>query len=67
MNHIWEDLISVQLIEEYRNNPKYWGRQAWEIDVDPDQIIATDKALFSSKKCWYLSYFSTKTYIVGTH
>ena len=23
--------------------------------------IATDKALFSSKKCWYLAYFSTKT------
>ena len=26
--------------------------------------IATDKALFSSKKCWYISYFSTKTYLV---
>ena len=30
-------------------------------------IIATDKALFSSEKCWYLSYFSIKTYVVGTH
>ena len=30
-------------------------------------LIATDKALFSSEKCWYLSYFSTKTYVVGTH
>ena len=29
--------------------------------------IATDKVLFSSEKCWYLSYFSTKTYVVGTH
>ena len=29
--------------------------------------IATDKALFSSEKCWYLSYFSMKTYVVGTH
>ena len=29
-------------------------------------LITTDKALFSSKKC-YLSYFSTKTYVVGTH
>ena len=29
--------------------------------------IATDRALFSSEKCWYLSYFSTKTYVVGTH
>ena len=28
------------------------------------QTIATDKALFSSKKCWYLSYFSIKTYVV---
>ena len=31
------------------------------------QFIATDKVLFSSEKCWYLSYFSTKTYVVGTH
>ena len=30
-------------------------------------IIATEKALFSSEKCWYLSYFSMKTYVVGTH
>ena len=29
--------------------------------------IATDKALFSSENCWYLSYFSIKTYVVGTH
>ena len=29
-------------------------------------IIATDKALFSSEKCLYLSDFSTKTYVVGT-
>ena len=29
--------------------------------------IATDKVLFSSEKCWYRSYFSTKTYVVGTH
>ena len=29
--------------------------------------IATDKALFSSEKCWYFSYFSMKTYEVGTH
>ena len=29
--------------------------------------IATDKALFSSEKCCDLSYFSTKTYVVGTH
>ena len=27
-------------------------------------VIATDKALFSSKNCWYLSYFSMKTYAV---
>ena len=31
------------------------------------QVIATDKAPFSSEKCWYLSYFSMKTYVVGTH
>ena len=30
-------------------------------------IIATDKVLFSSEKCLYLPYFSTKTYVVGTH
>ena len=29
-------------------------------------LIATDQALFSSENCWYLSYFSTKTFIVGT-
>ena len=28
--------------------------------------IATDKAFFSHEKCWYLSYFSTKT-CCGTH
>ena len=34
----------------------------------PHLPIATDKALFfSSEKCWYLSYFSMKTYIVGSH
>ena len=29
--------------------------------------IATDRALFSSEKCWYLSYYSTKRYVVGSH
>ena len=29
--------------------------------------MAIDKALFSSKNCRYLSYFSMKTYVVGTH
>ena len=29
--------------------------------------IALDKALFSAKKNLYFSYFSTKTYLVGTH
>ena len=29
--------------------------------------IATDRVLFSSEKCWYLSYYYTKTYVVGTH
>ena len=29
--------------------------------------IAPDEALFLTKCCWYFSYFSTKTYIVGTH
>ena len=29
--------------------------------------IALLKALFSVQKYWYFSYFSTKTYIVGTH
>ena len=27
-------------------------------------IIASDKALFSSKRHWCFSYFSTKTYVV---
>ena len=29
--------------------------------------IATDKVLFLSENCRYLSYFSMKTYVVGTH
>ena len=29
--------------------------------------IALDKTLFSTKKYLYFSYFSTKTYVVGTH
>ena len=29
--------------------------------------IALDKALFSSKRYLYFSYFSMKTYVVGTH
>ena len=32
---------------------------------DPDIVL--DKALFSTKKYLYFSYFSTKTYVVGTH
>ena len=27
---------------------------------------ALDKTLFSTKKYWYFSYFSMKTYVVGT-
>ena len=30
-------------------------------------IIALDKKLLSYRKYWYFSYFSTKTYVVGTH
>ena len=29
--------------------------------------IALDKALFATKKYLYFSYFSTETYVVGTH
>ena len=31
------------------------------------QNIALDKALSSNKKYLYFPYFSTKTYVVGTH
>ena len=31
------------------------------------KTIALDKVLFSTKKYLYFSYFSTKTYVVGTH
>ena len=41
----------------------HWG---WHKCPD-GPVIATDKALFSSEICWYFSYFSTKTYVVGTH
>ena len=30
-------------------------------------FIALVKALFSIQKYYYFSYFSTKTYVVGTH
>ena len=30
-------------------------------------IIAPDKVFFLTKKFWYFSYFSTKTYVVGAH
>ena len=30
-------------------------------------LIALDKALFSTKKYLYFSYFLKKTYVVGTH
>ena len=40
------------------------------LDISPMNIdelcIAPDKVLFSSEK-WYFSYFSSKTYSVGTH
>ena len=36
--------------------------QFWMVD-----LIALDKVLFSTQKYWYFSYFSTKTYVVGTH
>ena len=29
--------------------------------------VALNKALFSTQKYLYFSYFSTKTYVVGTH
>ena len=43
----------------------WWFWLIWTFAVYT--YIATDKALFSSEKCWYLSYFSMKTYVVGTH
>ena len=33
-------------------------------DEEKASVIATDKMLFSSEKCPYLSYFSMKTYVV---
>ena len=32
-----------------------------------DDSIALDKMLFSIQKYWYFSFFSTKTYVLGTH
>ena len=37
------------------------------IDYNKDTIIILDNALFSTKKYLYFSYFTTKTYVVGTH
>ena len=33
----------------------------------PGYAIALDKMLISVQKYWYFSYFSMKTYVVGTH
>ena len=32
--------------QQYRNDPKYWDRQAWANSVDPDQMpqnVASDQ------------------------
>ena len=36
-------------------------------DLTIAPFIALDKALFSTKRYLYFSYFSMKTYAVGTH
>ena len=38
-----------------------------KFDRKSTKSIALVKALFSIQKYWYFSYFSTKTYVVGTH
>ena len=55
-----------------KNKKKYFKMLSVEILLNMLSInyilpIATDRALFSSEKCWYLSYFITKTYVEGTH
>ena len=36
-------------------------------ELEKHAYIALDKALFSTRKYLCFSYFSTKTYVVGTH
>ena len=38
-----------------------------KVSVDPDQTIALVKVFFQLKKTDIFFYFSTKTYVVGTH
>ena len=46
---------------------KYWHFPVERRELSPDIPIALVKALFSIQKYWYFSYFSTKSYVVGTH
>ena len=53
---------------------KYFSRQTSRLNFGLSGLaevlsisIALCKALFSTKKYLYFSYFSTKTYVVGTH
>ena len=49
------------------SNPVRGGIQLMTMWHFIAQSIALDKALFSTEKYLYFSYFSTKTYVVGTH
>ena len=74
------DTKSLELTSKWNSLPQLfihafnnWNRKKTTRSVTKQCLllintyIATDKALFSSEKYWYLSYFFTETYVVGTH
>ena len=58
-----------QQMTQQTNQQLQQDRLMQQVCAVPNKIIfrALDKALFSTKKYPYLSYFSTKAYVVGTH
>ena len=61
----------MMCLYEQQGQETYFQLCAPSEDSDQPAIytvsIATDKALFFIQKMLIFSYFSTKTYIVGTH
>ena len=65
---VCSDLSVCSLLIRRRQEAAFYSsKTAFYVLAFLDLPIATDKALFSSEKYWYLSYFFMKTYVVGTH
>ena len=45
--------------------PGFFSEQS--LCIEKEMNVAVDKIFFPMQKCLYFSYFSTKTYVVGTY